>query len=177
MNAEDRGQHAAQPRFASPSHWRPSKILIIGSGLPTDTLGIALALGSAVIWALYWLFNLRDQREVIDKLVLSFFFGSLYAVLTVVIFSSFSLPSWRGFAGISYVGLFEMGLPFILWLWALKRSASPALMGNFVYLAPFVSLVLLHFVLGEPLFVTTFLGLGLIISGILLHRVHLNKLP
>ena len=77
--------------------------------------------------------------------------------------------------GAAYVGLFEMGITFSLWLRALKLSPSPALVSNFVYISPFLSLVLLRFVLGESLLVSTFVGLVFIIGGIGLQQISSPK--
>ena len=63
-----------------------------------------------------------------------------------------------------------MGLTFVLWLKALKSANSPAVISNLVFLSPFLSLFLLHFVVGEELSFITFLGLAIIIAGILLQR-------
>ena len=38
----------------------------------TSLGGALLALGSAVIWALFWIYNLRDQRDEVAKLFLNF---------------------------------------------------------------------------------------------------------
>ncbi len=79
-------------------------------------------------------------------------------------------PVLAGLSAVVYVGLFEMGLTFILWLRALKFAESTALVSNLVFLSPFISLFLLYIVLGEELFFSTILGLVMIIAGILIQR-------
>ena len=37
----------------------------------SNILGVGLATGSAVFWALYWIFNLKDQRDEIVKLFIN----------------------------------------------------------------------------------------------------------
>lgn len=142
--------------------------------IPTDPAGIALALGSSLVWAVYWLLNVRDSRSAEDKLLMTFFFGSLYALSAVLLFSSPSVPAWKTGAGVVYIGLLEMGLTFLLWLKALQSSSTPRI-GNLVYLTPFFSVVLLHTVLGEPLLTATFPGLALIVGGILIQRLSWRK--
>jgi drug/metabolite transporter (DMT)-like permease len=66
------------------------------------------------------------------------------------------------------VGLFEMGITFFLWLKALQLASTTDKVSNLVYLAPFLSLVFLHFIIREPVYYTTPAGLLLIISGILI---------
>ncbi|MBE0640637.1 MAG: EamA family transporter, partial [Bacteroidales bacterium] len=84
----------------------------------TDALGVGLAAGSALIWALYWILNLKDVRANLPKLLLNFGFGWLYVLLYFLI-SGVSLPvDSRAWAGSVYIGLFEMGITFALWLGA-----------------------------------------------------------
>jgi len=78
--------------------------------------------------------------------------------------------SFRGFASAVYIGLFEMGITFFFWLKALQLATSTDKVSNLVYLAPFLSLIFVHFILHEPVFYTTPAGLLLIISGIVLQN-------
>jgi drug/metabolite transporter (DMT)-like permease len=41
----------------------------------SNPFGVALALGSAFLWATYWIFNTRDKREPVVCLFLGFLFG------------------------------------------------------------------------------------------------------
>ncbi len=129
-------------------------------------LGVILAVGSALFWALYWILNMRDPREEVSKLFLNFCFGALYSGLLVVATGAYSIPSWQGIAGSAYLGVFEMGLTFVLWLNALKYSVTTAKVSNLIYLSPFISLILIHFSLGERILPTTVAGLALIVAGI-----------
>ena len=72
---------------------------------------------------------------------------------------------FRGAAASVYVGIFEMGITFLFWLKALQMASSTDKVSNLVYLAPFFSLVFVHFILHEPVYYTTLAGLLLIISG------------
>jgi drug/metabolite transporter (DMT)-like permease len=75
---------------------------------------------------------------------------------------------WQGVLGGAYVGAFEMGFTFVLWLSALKLTTSTARIANLIFLAPFLSLVFIHFVLGEHVVFATVIGLVLIVGGLLL---------
>ena len=72
-----------------------------------------------------------------------------------------------GSAGSVYVGIFEMGITFWLWLRALQLSPTSDKISNLVYFAPFLSLILLHFIIDEPVYYTTPAGLILIIASVL----------
>lgn len=136
----------------------------------TDPLGVALALGSSLLWALYWILNLRDPRDSVVKLCLGFCWGALFTLLYAALRGVPWPHTAAGWAGAAYVGLFEMGFTFVLWLAALRRSATTARVANLVFLSPFVSLLLLHFVVGEEILASSVLGLALIVAGILLQR-------
>lgn len=136
----------------------------------TDGLGVTLALASTVIWAGYWLYGVRDDRDPLARLALNFAFGSGFVALYAVIFTDLRPPPAAGLLGAAYVGLFEMGITFVLWLKALKLSRSTAQVGNLIYLTPFLSLLVIHAVVGEPLYPSTLLGLTLIVAGILMQH-------
>ncbi len=130
------------------------------------TLGVLLAVGSAFFWALYWIFNVKDQREAVSKLFLNFCFGLLYTFVLIVISGRVRLPGWQGVAGGIYIGLFEMGITFVLWLNALNYTSTTAKVSNLIYLSPFISLIIIHFTIGETIALSTVIGLLLIITGI-----------
>jgi drug/metabolite transporter (DMT)-like permease len=135
-----------------------------------EPLGLALALLSSVVWALFWILNLRDKRDSMVRLLLSSLFSAFY--ILVVAWATGDLPSLSSKCPVAavYVGLFEMGITYALWLKALELSESTGKIGNFVYLTPFLSLVFIHFVLGERLYYTSVMGLCLIVGGIFVGR-------
>ncbi len=129
-------------------------------------LGVGLAVGSSVIWALFWLLGQRDQRDESVKLLANFLFGALYSGLAVLLFSEFSLGGPTGFWAALYVGLMEMGITFVLWMKALRYAPSNAQVSNLVFLSPFLALLWISLILGERLHATTFAGLLLIMAGV-----------
>lgn len=140
---------------------------LIGHG---DPAGVGLAVGSAVFWAFYWIFNMKDQREAVSKLFLNFCFGFVFTYITVIVSRDFFIPGWQGFTGGIYIGLFEMGITFVLWLNALKYSLTTAKVSNLIYISPFISLIIIHFIVGETILLSTIAGLALIVSGILIQQ-------
>jgi drug/metabolite transporter (DMT)-like permease len=133
----------------------------------SDTTGVLLATGSSVFWALYFIFNMKDKRDESVKLFTNFMFASLYLLIAFLFFGkSGSEISFKGAAASVYVGIFDMGVTFYFWLKALQLSTTSAKISNLVYLAPFLSLVFVHFIIREPVYYTTPAGLLLIIAGI-----------
>ena len=135
--------------------------------------GDLLPLGSAVIWALFWIFNVKDKHAIVIKLFVSFCFGLFFSVVLLLVRSllvGFSFPNLKGILGSAYVGFFEMGLTFIVWLSALKYAKTTAQVSNFIYITPFLSLFVVSIVLGERILLSTIIGLIFIIAGIILQR-------
>lgn len=141
------------------------------TGLSFDNpAGVALALGSSIIWALFWIYNIKDKRDEVAKLFLNFGFGFIFILLAMLLFSKIRIPSALGLFGGAYVGVFEMGVTFVLWLKALKLSRTTAQVSNLIYLSPFVSLVLIRVVVGETILPSTVVGLVFIIAGIIVQQ-------
>jgi drug/metabolite transporter (DMT)-like permease len=134
----------------------------------SDLKGVLLATGSSVFWAFYFILNVRDKRDEAVKLFLNFLFGSAYLIVALLVTGDMDFETLR-FKGVSssiYIGIFEMGITFWFWLKALQMATSTDKVSNLVYLAPFLSLIFVHFILHEPVYYTTPAGLLLIISGI-----------
>ena len=137
----------------------------------TNITGVALATGSSVVWALFWIYNVRDKRDEVVRLFLNFTFGSILTFLLMATLGNVNVPNLPGLLGAVYVGLFEMGITFLLWLKALKLSKTTAHVTNLIYLVPFLSLVLIRFSVGETILPSTIAGLVFIIGGIILQRL------
>jgi drug/metabolite transporter (DMT)-like permease len=135
-----------------------------------NPLGVTLALLSTVIWALYWLLNMTDKRETETKLFYNFLFGNLYLLIFTLILRPVKISSPIALLGGIYVGLFEMGITFLLWLKALSTIKDTARVSNLIYFAPFLSLLFISLVLKEKIYTSTIIGLVLIISGVLLQE-------
>jgi drug/metabolite transporter (DMT)-like permease len=131
-------------------------------------LGVALALGSTIFWSLFWILNVRDKRDEVAKLFLSFLFGTVFALPVLLAFSGFEVADARGLLGAAYVGVFEMGVTFVVWLMALKTSRTTAQVSNLIYVSPFLSLVPIHFVADEEIYFSSVAGLAFIVAGVLL---------
>ncbi len=132
--------------------------------------GALLPLGSAVIWALFWIYNIKDKRDIVTKLFLNFVFGFVFILIAILLFSKMIIPEISGLLGATYVGLFEMGITFIIWLKALKLSKTTAQVSNFIYLTPFFSLLIISIVVGEKILFSTIIGLVFIVTGIIIQQ-------
>jgi len=135
-----------------------------------NPLGVSLALLSTVIWAVYWLLNMTDKRETETKLFYNFLFGNLYLLIFAFLSRPIKINSPLAILGGIYVGLFEMGITFLLWLKALSSIRDTARVSNAIYFAPFLSLLFISLILKEKIYTSTIIGLVLIILGVLLQE-------
>lgn len=137
----------------------------------TNWAGIGLALLSTILWASYWLINTKNKDAPIPAMFWCFAFGSLLLAVAVY-FDPRPLPwqEWRALVAAGYVGLFEMGITFLLWLTAMRTAERTSQLSMLIFLSPFMSLLLIYFILGEVIQVTTLIGLSLICLGLYLQR-------
>jgi drug/metabolite transporter (DMT)-like permease len=133
--------------------------------------GVFLALSSTIIWSLFWIYNIRDKRDEVARLFLNFVFGFIFISAAMLFFGKIEIPDIKGLAGAAYIGLFEMGITFILWLKALKLSKTTAHITNLIYLTPFLSLIVVRFAIDEVILPASIIGLFLIVGGIILQRL------
>lgn len=63
-----------------------------------------------------------------------------------------------------------MGIPFIFFGLAMRKTSNPALINQLCYLSPFMSLFFISVVLGERIVFTTYIGLVMIVLGIVFNQ-------
>ncbi|GLP97093.1 DMT family transporter [Paraferrimonas sedimenticola] len=134
-------------------------------------LGVALALASTLLWASYWLLNTKDKGDPVVSLLLSFVTSLPFIAALTLFTDGWPELTLKSFAGAAYVGLFEMGLTFVLWLMALKKaqqsdSVSTASISNLAFISPVLSLFFIAAILKESLQISTFVGLAMIITAL-----------
>jgi len=118
-----------------------------------DRVGIALALGSTLVWATYWLATVRGDDDPLVLMTASFLVGA--AAIGIACLATHGLPvlTWR--------------VTFLLWQQALRRTAHAGRIAQLIFLSPFISLLLIDRVLGEHVRPSSFVGLALIVGGLL----------
>lgn len=129
---------------------------------------LMLAFFSTVIWALSWILNTKAEGPVARNLFLNFCFGTFYLAVFGFVTGQRVPSGIEVIAGGFYIGLFEMGLAFLLWNTALKRSDRASRVSGLIYITPFLSLGVIALAVREPIVPATVLGLVLVIAGILI---------
>ncbi|TVO33881.1 DMT family transporter [Vibrio algivorus] len=139
-------------------------------------LGVGLALLSTLLWASYWILNAKNKADPILVVLLGFLVSLPFSALLVWCEGlSWETISMRGWLAVTYVGLFEMGVTFVLWLTALKCTQNTAKVSNLIFLSPFISLILLSQIIGETIYPSTLIGLVCILLGLVVQQIKLKK--
>jgi drug/metabolite transporter (DMT)-like permease len=133
--------------------------------------GVALALISTLLWAGYWILNTRNSADPVISVLLGF----LVALPCTLILAAYEQADWSrqnllGWLSAVYVGLFEMGITFFLWLTALRLTANTARISNLIFISPFISLLLLAAIIHEQIDPSTIVGLVIIVSGLAIQQ-------
>ncbi len=137
--------------------------------------GVLLALLSTVLWSMYWIINTKNKVDPIVGLF-SNFIVSLPLIIVYFLFTQdLSFPDIKGILAACYVGFFEMGITFLFWLKAMQKSNSTAKIANLIFISPFISLIFIHFIVKEEIYLSTILGLSIIILGLILQQLKTSK--
>ncbi|MFV0574267.1 MAG: DMT family transporter [Vibrio sp.] len=139
-------------------------------------LGVGLALLSTLLWASYWILNAKNQADPILVVLLGFLVSLPFSALLCWYQGyDWSHINSKGWLAVSYVGLFEMGITFVLWLTALKKTKNTARISNLIFLSPFISLMLLAQIIGETIYPSTIIGLVFILFGLVIQQIKFKK--
>lgn len=149
-------------------------LISMGGGKAMGSLsvsGLLLAALSALLWASYWVVNnkFKDKFDASLAFFMTFLFGSIYMVAAALVVGA-DFHSVPGVLWASYVGAFEMGIPFIFFGLAMRKTDNPALVNQLTYLSPFMSLFFIAMILGETIVPSTYIGLALIVFGIVFNE-------
>ena len=150
-------------------------LIIATGGAPwslefSDPTGVALALASTLLWAVFWLLSARAPGDSLVNLTGYFLCATPLALALCVGFGGGLPGPGGGLAAAIYVGLFEMGVTWMLWAAALRLASNASRVGNLIFLSPLLSLLLISRVLGEAIQPATLVGLALILPGIVLQQ-------
>ena len=136
----------------------------------TNSYGVFLALLSTIFWSLYWIYNTKIKADPVIGLFCNFFIALPLIAIYIYFTEGFSIPDIKGIYGAVYVGLFEMSITFLFWLKAMSLTSSTTKIANLIFIAPFISLIFIYFIVKETILLSTIGGLCLIILGLLIQQ-------
>ncbi|MEM8491031.1 MAG: DMT family transporter [Pseudomonadota bacterium] len=150
-------------------------VIIATEGRPWDLAftnlnGLLLALVSTVVWAVFWLLSTRNDDDPAVALCANFCLAAPAAFFGTFLLGDAWPASAQGYLSAVYVGLFEMGVTWLLWSYALRLASNVSRVANLIFLAPVLSLGFIATILGESINPATILGLALILPGIVLQQ-------
>lgn len=155
-------------------------LISVGSSNADETnisiQGLILAALSALLWASYWMINNRFKKYA-DNIIILFvgFLSSTFFLITSCFWINVNLDSLTGILSSIYIGAFEISIPFICFGIAMRKTSNPALINQLCYLSPFLSLLFIAFVLNEQILTTTYIGLILIVLGIIFNQHNITN--
>lgn len=144
-----------------------------------DPVGLIIAISTSIVWAAYWILNIKDSRPAAVKLTFNFASGTLLILIWSGATFLIAKESWflpqasvgKGLLGALYIGIFEMGLTFLIWYKALEKAFSTAAISNLIFATPFLALVFIALILHERIYPATVIGLIIIIVSNLIQRL------
>lgn len=130
-----------------------------------DPAGVLFCLSAAVSYGLYSVLNKRESYDKGIAVFIAYATATAAALIGVLLGGKLRPLDGVELFGTAFSGIVCNGLPYLLWAMALE-GGSVAVIANFAYLTPVISLVITHFVLGESVTLWSLFGTVLIVSGI-----------
>jgi drug/metabolite transporter (DMT)-like permease len=137
--------------------------------------GVMLALVSTILWSMYWIFNTKIKVDPVVGLFSNFLIATPILFTYFIFTQDFVFPSFYAIGAAVYVGFFEMGFTFLFWLKAMQSAESTSKIANLIFISPFISLIFIYFILGEKIYISTILGLSIIIIGLIIQQFKHSK--
>ncbi len=133
----------------------------------TNIIGDIIAILGAFVFAL---FSILGKKYNYDKTISAFIYfltAQFLVTITLLAFSSLKVPSIETWIWLIYNGLLVNGVTYIWWFKALEK-VDTHIVSTTLYLTPFLSLIYIWLFLGEKIFISSIIGLTIIVTGILI---------
>lgn len=129
--------------------------------------GVVLCLSAALCYAIYSAYNKKEQYDQLIILNMSYLVMAGLSGIMALLSHGFTPLGKEQVAGFLWMGAVVGTLAYGLWGMAIN-SGDTAKIAILAYLCPFLSLVVSYFLLGERISPYSFVGLILIIGGVLI---------
>lgn len=149
--------------------FKTNQDLTFASGFQwSHILGYGLAITAAIIWAGYSALTSKRKNHP-DMMFFAFFFAAILSFFLHLYFEDTQMPSPNQWIIICVMG--SATLSYALWDWSMKNG-DVQIIASLSYFIPLFSTILLIFVTGGALALSSYIGGGLIIAGALLANLH-----
>ncbi len=138
--------------------------------------GDLLVMISAPNWAVFSILSRRGLKSYPATRMMFYVMAFGWLFTSILFFTGGGLGQWTklrldGWLGVVFLGIFCSGLAYIFWYDGLKALPA-AQVGAFLYLEPFVTVIVAALVLGESLLGTSLLGGIAILLGVWIVNQH-----
>ena len=133
----------------------------------SDLMGAGWCILAAVSYGLFVTLNKRLSYDPMLNMMLYYILSAIVGIGGVAITGRFPMLSGIQILGFAWIGLGDYAIAYVSWALAMK-AGDTAKVANLAYITPFLSLVVAHFVLGDPITVWSVGGLAVIVAGIFL---------
>lgn len=154
-------------------------VVVAGSSpgqAPTRLAGVLCALGAAVCWGLFTNLGKRLKTDVNLNNMVYIFTGFILAALGLLVFSRPVVPPLGAGLGAVANGLLSFVVGYSLWF-RIVRRVPMALAASMSFVTPFVTLLFISLFLGERIALRQWLGLAVILCGLLLQNLRPQRRP
>lgn len=140
-----------------------------------ETLWCALlCVLAAVCYGAFTALNKKYPYDAGVVMMIGSFLSFLLTGIIIVAKKDFFTLNLSQTLGFLYNGIFTMAIPNTLWILALMRG-NTAKISNLAYMTPFLSMLCARLVLGEPIRLSSVIGLCVIVCGILIQLKKTKK--
>jgi len=138
---------------------------------PDALLGDLLSLGGGLAWAATMIVikGSRLSDVAAEKLLLYQLAGAALVAMVALPFGGAPIRDANAIAtwALVFQSVYVVAITYVLWFWLVQRYPASGL-SSFTFLTPVFGVLFGGLLLGEPLGITIFLALGLIVAGLAL---------
>jgi drug/metabolite transporter, DME family len=136
-------------------------------------VGNLVALGSGVLFALYFILLKHQRSAENDNAAISAFYGNLLVVLLMLPFliQNPPHPTGKDIFAILYLGIFQIGIAYVLFIHGMVRGVRPLDASIIGFVEPLLNPVWVFLFIGERPSKWALIGGAIIISTVAAHTV------
>lgn len=137
-------------------------------GIVVNPIGVAMSLGAGLLFAFYTLVNKEVLAKVdaVPAVAVIFSISAMMLLPFLFLFETEGLLTGRGISVVLYLGIATTSIAYILFSAGLKRIPSSSAV-TLSLAEPLTAAVLSVLVVGEHLNITSWMGVALLLGGIL----------
>lgn len=137
-------------------------------GIVVNPVGIAMSLGAGLLFAFYTLVNkdVLDKVDAVPAVAVIFSMSAIMLMPFLFLFETEGLMTGRGISVMLYLGIVTTSVAYILFSAGLKRIPSSSAV-TLALAEPLTAAILSVIVVGERLNGTSWMGIAMLLGGIL----------